>query len=384
MKDIDINQDNFSKAASVIARAGMVPFAITDTLVEIVKYYLNEKDAAFISNNFNQGTSLSHKQLKEKSGLSNDEIATITDRLAKKGIIFNQPNSRGVAVYKVLPLIVVGTFEYTFMNELTDDMDLTRHKKIAKLYEKLLEELRDNIQSKYDQLLPVYKVQPPVDRTIPVFEKEDGKPIIINEAIAAEEQVIPARTVKDIINKFDEIAVGHCFCRNYNRMLEKPCAYDSPSEVCFTFGKSARHTIAQGFSRPIDRDEALRILTQAEKAGLVHKAFHNGSNIEKEENSICNCCKDYCDTFMLWRNGAAPMINATNYLSIIDYKACTGCGDCVERCPVDAIELDGSGKAIREESYCIGCAVCARFCTAGAITLQEGMRKVCVPPPRLR
>ena len=67
----------------------------------------------------------------------------------------------------------------------------------------------------------------------------------------------------------------------------------------------------------VPKDEALQILKSAEEAGLIHKAFHNGSNINKEENSICNCCKDCCDTFELWRSGTTPLVNSTNYLSIV-------------------------------------------------------------------
>ena len=221
---------------------------------------------------------------------------------------------------------------------------------------------------------------------MPVFTNEGGKPIniIINQPVKAEEHILPSKTVAEIISKYDDIAVGHCFCRNYTRVLGHACATNAPVEVCFTFGKSARHTIGQGFARRVSKDEAMTIMQKVEEAGLVHKAFHNNSNIEKEENSICNCCKDCCDTFTLWRNGASPMINSTMYLSVIDPDACTGCGICVERCPVDAIAMNDDGIAVREEKYCIGCGVCARFCPADAISLQEGMRRVCVPPPRLR
>ncbi|MBD3350739.1 MAG: 4Fe-4S dicluster domain-containing protein, partial [Candidatus Lokiarchaeota archaeon] len=125
-------------------------------------------------------------------------------------------------------------------------------------------------------------------------------------------------------------------------------------------------------------------LKEAENAGLVHKAFHNGSNIHRDENSICNCCKCCCDTFNFWRMGAAPMVNSTNYLSDIDQELCIGCGTCVERCPTDAISLDENDKATRVEDYCIGCGICAHFCPENAISLIEGMRKVYVPPPKLR
>jgi formate hydrogenlyase subunit 6/NADH:ubiquinone oxidoreductase subunit I len=379
-------EETYREAATLIARAGMIPFAVTDTLISIVKFYLDEDDAAFIVKNFSAKTTLSADEIRATSGMSDDEIVKKTDSLAKKGTIFNQPNTKGAMVYRLLPLIVVGTFEYTFMKELPQGEKIRDYEKIANLYHKLLGELRDFIQGNYDGLLPFFEQQPAVDRTVPVFTNESGRKIniVVNRAVQAEERILPSKTVEEIIAKYDDIAVGHCFCRNYTRVLGHACATNAPSEVCFTFGKSARHTIHHGFARRVTKEEAVAIMREVEEAGLVHKAFHNGSNIEKEENSICNCCKDCCDTFTLWRNGASPMVNSTMYLSVIDRDACTGCGVCVERCPVDAIELDDGGIAVREEKYCIGCGVCARFCPADAISLLEGMRRVCVPPPRLR
>jgi len=376
----------YQRAAGIIATAGIIPFAVTDTLIEIIRFYLDDRDVDFITANFDRGKTLSHAQIKAKSGLSDEQIESITSRLAKKGIIFNQPNSSGEMVYRLLPLILVGTFEYTFMKQLPDGPQYADLKRIAGLYHTLLHELRDNIQRGYDSLLPIFENQPAVDRTVPVFTSESGKSIniIVNQKVDATEKVLPARTVREIIDKFDEIAVGHCFCRNYNKVLGHECEISAPSEVCFTFGKSARHTASQGFARMVSRDEAMEIMLKAEEAGLVHKAFHNGSNIGKEENSICNCCKDCCDTFTLWRSGTTPMVNSTNYLSVIDRNKCTGCEICVQRCPVDAISMDAEGLAVRTESYCIGCGICARFCPSEAISLLEGMRRVYVPPPRLR
>jgi len=249
-----------------------------------------------------------------------------------------------------------------------------------------MEELRDKIQDGYDNILPIFKAQPATDRTIPLYDNVNGGVIdvMINKMVAVEEQIVPAQTVEEIINKFDDIAVGNCFCRNYSQMLQDPCKINAPSEVCFTFGKSARHTITQGFARKVTKEEALKILKQAEDAGLVHKAFHNGSDLKRDENSICNCCKCCCDTFKLWRNGALPMTNSTNFLSIINEAECIGCGTCVEKCPVDAIKLNSDNIAERNADYCIGCGICAHFCPQNAIALKKGMRKVFVPPPRLR
>jgi len=379
-----VEQDSrFAEAAGIIARAGTVPFQVSPTLVEIAKHYLDEREADFVIRCFGDRTTLSQDELKAVSGLDDDALQRTTSALARKGILFDQPNTRGVMVYRLLPFIVVGAFEYTFMRPLPEGAERKDLERLAGRYRTLLGELRDFVQGSYDDLLQLYPYQPPVDRTVPVLTSGTGRTIPVDRAIEAVEHVLPARTVQEIIAKNDDIAVGHCFCRNYTRVLGRSCATDAPSEVCFTFGKSARHVVNQGFARKVTRDEALRLMRQAEEAGLVHKAFHNGSNLEKEENSVCNCCKDCCDTFTLWRSGAAPLINATTHLAIIDPTACTGCEVCVERCPVDAIAMK-DGVAVREESYCIGCGVCARFCPAYAISLQEGLRRVCVPPPRLR
>ena len=214
---------------------------------------------------------------------------------------------------------------------------------------------------------------------------QDIRIIPVGEIMEApEEYVLPSQTVVDIINKFEDIAVGRCFCRQRRKMLGEPCNLDAPMMNCFTFGKSARHTVAQGFAKRVTREEALKIMKEAEEAGLVHKAFHPGSNMSRPETSICNCCKDCCDTLKVWRDGVLPLINSTYYLSVIDRDACTGCGICVERCPTEAIRLDEMEIAVRDESSCFGCGLCARFCPVGAISLKEGLRKVFLLPPRLR
>ncbi|MCK4823552.1 hypothetical protein KA005_47815, partial [bacterium] len=84
---------------------------------------------------------------------------------------------------------------------------------------------------------------------------------------------------------------------------------DASMMDCFTFGKSARHTVSNGFATKIDKKEALKILKEAESAGLIHKAFHPASKESKPETSICNCCKDCCDVFRLWREGTLMWFN---------------------------------------------------------------------------
>jgi ferredoxin len=382
----DSLEKKYERAAQVICKQGMVPFPVNDTTISILKLVIedNEEELDFIYA-FRQNASQTMEELKKSSTLPEKKIEQLATGLAKKGLIFNQPNSAGIMVYRLLPLMVVGLMEYVFMGELKDD---EKEQNLAELFEKLIADVRDQVQDNYDNLAPLFKMAPAVDRTVPMRTTKNGKNIKIipiNKSLGVlEEFVLPSQSVEEIINKFDDIAVGRCFCRQRRKMLGHSCATNAPMMNCFTFGKSARHTVAQGFAQKITKEEAFKIMKEAEEAGLVHKAFHPGSNESRPETSICNCCKDCCDTLNVWRNGALPLINSTYYLSVIDQDSCIGCGTCVERCPTDAIKLNDNEKAERDENSCFGCGVCVRFCPEEAISLKEGLRKVFILPPRLR
>ena len=378
--------EKFKRAAEVICKQGMVPFPVSETAIAIVVAVVGHDEAELdLIYAFRDRPSQTAEQLVESSGFAAEKVAQLATSLARKGLVFNQPSSAGVMIYRLLPLILVGVMEYKFMVPLAGSKE---EKDLARLFEKLLAELRDQIQDNYDTLSPLFDAAPAVDRTVPTRITEDGKPIKIipvdQKLEVSEEFVLPSQTVEDIINKFDDIAVGHCFCRQRRGLLGDPCSTDAPALNCFTFGKSARHTAAQGFAKKISKDEARKIMQEAETAGLIHKAFHPGSRESSPETSICNCCKDCCDTLELWRSGTLPLINSTYHLSVIDEAACSGCGICVGWCPTDAIVLSDEDVARRDESACLGCGVCCRFCPEEAISLQEGLRRVFVMPPRLR
>ena len=378
--------DKFKKAAEVICKQGMIQFPVSDTAVAIVKAVVGDSaEELDLIDAFRDQPSQTLDQLVASSGFAADKVDQLATSLAQKGLVFNQPSSAGVMIYRLLPLMLVGVMEYKFMVPLTGS---EAEKHLAQLFEDLLKELRADIQGNYDALMPLFKEAPAADRTVPARVTESGQPIKIipvdKSLEVPEEFILPSQSVADIINKFDDIAVGHCFCRQRRGLLGDACDTDAPTLNCFTFGKSARHTAAQGFARKITREEALKIMQEAEDAGLIHKAFHPGSRETSPETSICNCCKDCCDTLELWRSGTLPMINSTYHLAVIDEDACTGCGTCVEWCPTDAIALDADDVARRDENACLGCGVCSRFCPEEAISLKEGLRRVFILPPKMR
>ncbi|GAG99284.1 unnamed protein product, partial [marine sediment metagenome] len=289
-----------------------------NTMMELLKLLIDEEQLNFIMA-FSKKQSQTMEQLKKSSKMSEDEIIAHVEKLAKKGFIFNQPNSKGIMVYRLMPLVMVGAFEYTFMKKIEFSKE---NEKIAILFAKLWDELADFIQDNYDMILPLFQRMLPFDRTVPFLDKNiEGEEIQITinkELEVPEEKVITTQNVEEIIQKFDEIAVGHCFCRHHQDLLSNPCKQTDLRENCFTFGKSAKYVAEQGFGRMISKQEALTILKASEKDGLVHKAWHPHSDISKAETSICNCCKCCCGIFDWWRKGTTAMINSTNFLSYID------------------------------------------------------------------
>ena len=55
----------------------------------------------------------------------------------------------------------------------------------------------------------------------------------------------------------------------------------------------------------------------------------------------------------------------------IDYDLCTGCGLCIDNCPMDVIRMDEEIKRpfIKYLRDCQSCFLCAKDCPADAITV---------------
>lgn len=53
----------------------------------------------------------------------------------------------------------------------------------------------------------------------------------------------------------------------------------------------------------------------------------------------------------------------------VDTEKCTGCGECVEVCPLDAIEVQEE-LAVVNEDECSDCGSCVDVCPSEAITVE--------------
>ncbi|MBD3214730.1 MAG: 4Fe-4S dicluster domain-containing protein [Candidatus Lokiarchaeota archaeon] len=357
------------KVARTIIKAGNLPFPVNQTLIELLKLLINEEQAKFIYKVFKK-PNLNMDQIKMRIDLSEEEILGILDELMDEGVITGTTSeSTGIEVYRLMPPFP-GLFEFTLMRGKKGE----KEKKLASLFDQIFNEMSELTQSNYENIVKQYENFPPIDRVVPIEQELDEIPV---------ENVLPFEEVSDIIDKFDDIALVHCYCRTEKDLLGEPCKVTDERENCLLFGKTAKFAIEHDFGRPISKDQVKEILLSAEEDGLVHKAFHIHLDVERDEEAICNCCKCCCGIFQLYNKGIMPYNCYTSYIAKINDEECIGCGTCIQKCPMETIELEDS-IAVLNSDKCIGCGVCVHNCPEEAIELERtGLRRVFVPPPKL-
>ena len=149
-----------------------------------------------------------------------------------------------------------------------------------------------------------------------------------------------------------------------------------PDDVCLQFGPFAKFVKERGFGREITRAEAYDILKKSADAGLIHTS----SNTRDRIDFICNCCTCCCGILKGVSLFNAPVRTvSSNYEARIEPDECTGCGECVEKCQMQAITLEADIAEMNLER-CIGCGICVYLCPAGALSLVS--RSDFVEPPR--
>jgi heterodisulfide reductase subunit A-like polyferredoxin len=69
---------------------------------------------------------------------------------------------------------------------------------------------------------------------------------------------------------------------------------------------------------------------------------------------------------------------AHNFYAKVEEELCTGCTICVDRCQMEAIQIENR-KAVINLNRCIGCGLCVTTCKPEAMRLMEKTKKT-IPP----
>ena len=253
-------------------------------------------------------------ELAKVEGMSVEDTAQMADDLAHIGLLEYNSDDSGVDRVQ-LPVFAPGCMESTVMTRERTD----RFPETAPAFLNYVLEL----QKKISWAVPMGQA---LMRAIPV-----------EQAIRNEPKRVKYEEISYWLDKAgDSIGIAPCECRKLRRMAGEGTA-DLEGEWCINLGKYAESCIRVGKARRLTREEAEKILRDAERRGYVHQL----SNIDGPDFSlfICNCAWDTCMALKTSWYTQSPSLSRSNYVAEVEAKNCVACGGCVEVCPQNAVKL---------------------------------------------
>jgi ferredoxin len=200
------------------------------------------------------------------------------------------------------------------------------------------------------------KNYPPAMRVLPVQETVD-----------AESKILDIDSAIKVFKDARIISAVQCACRLQAKKTGRGQTCPSPETAnCFATNMVAEMTLARGIGEQISLEEALKRLKECEDAGLVHMARNNIA----DDMFMCNCCACCCHGLHMINDGSYTKAFAPSRFQIrFDADACTGCGECEDRCQFEAIAVNDIAEINLDK--CFGCGNCVATCPSGALVLTE-------------
>jgi NAD-dependent dihydropyrimidine dehydrogenase PreA subunit len=352
-----MEQDIYQRLAKHLAALGM-GYPDKEELLEILQetFSLVEAEVALaIPTKVIPFRLVSLPQIAARLVIPKEQVASVLDMLAQRGLIASGRMENGEKGY------CLQQFGYGFpQTYFWSGADTPFSRKMAKLVMKYV---------KKTDLIDAYgKTSTKPFRYVPAQASFDP----------ASHAVFPFEMMATLIEKVSTIALAHCPCRMTTLLLDKKqCSH--PTEVCIKYDDLAEYLIENGMGREITKKEALATIRSCEEAGLVHLVDNARTGIKH----TCNCCGCCCWSVGSIKRRAIPrdVLMATYFVRDTDRENCSGCGMCVEICPVGAVRMEGELPVIDGE-WCIGCGVCAVPCPSSAVILSR--RSDAVPPADFR
>jgi len=326
---------------ALILRGGTIPPQKTEEFYTLIEELFTAEDADLASKM--PLKMVTAEDMAKETGRESGELHSQLEAMADKGLLFST-EKEGVIRY-FLPPLAPGIFEFQFMRGTFTEHD----KKLAHLFHDYHEKtIRNPEFAKKRNMFPFSRV------------------ISVEETVSPGVVVHTYDKVSHYIKNAKYIAVSPCFCRHQGELIGNPC--DKPKETCFSFGLGAKYAADRNMGRLVTAEEALKILDQCEKAGLVHCT----SNVTDEIDFLCNCCICHCAIIQNFKDPNQKDLGAkSGYIAKVNEDSCTGCGLCVEMCPIDAISPDSTDTVEINTDICIGCGLCASECPENALEMTE-------------
>lgn len=275
-----------------------------------------------------------------RAGISLEEFNRRADGLVEQGMIMRYTGPGGRTYER--GNIVFMTEQQVRMKE-----DTPRRRAFARLMDAVIEGDIGSVPNR----TPYYRVLP-VEGT-PAGE-EGRVEVGLEQAVSDPRSVLPLDIVSEMVKSEPLVAIAECYCRRARKIVGKDCGH--PLETCFTFNELAETLLEAGLARRIDHDEALQIIRDCEKAGLVHFV----DNAEGRIRSLCNCCPCSCVIFSVIKRGGGNAGGPSRFLVRYSGEDIPGLEACARICPTGALSYNG--RLAVDYKKCIGCGLCVNRC----------------------
>jgi Pyruvate/2-oxoacid:ferredoxin oxidoreductase delta subunit len=289
---------------------------------------------------------LSHESATDiaaRNGMAPDLAYRTLKGMARKGLI-RVKKGEGQLTFGLMPF-VVGIYE-----EQLPRLDA----EMAALFESYYQESQAGITH----------AKPSLHRVIPV-----------EKAISFDVEIFPYEWASELLEKALSWGVRDCICRVQQRLVGKGC--ERPAENCLVFAPVEGAFNRSQTTRPITKEDALRILREAEEAGLVHSA----ANHRDRHFYICNCCTCCCGVMRgVAEFGIPTAIAHSDFRAVVDPDVCVACGDCLDHCQFGALSIPEWVCQV-DYAHCVGCGLCTTACSTGALSLERRPEGEVPSPP---
>ncbi len=160
--------------------------------------------------------------------------------------------------------------------------------------------------------------------------------IPIEQSIMGASRRASYEEVSKYLNENELFSVSDCSCRTAREAMGEGCGH-LKEDMCIQMGHAAEFYIRTGRGRQVTREEAFEIIKRAEENGLIHQVPNTDG--PGRTHAICNCCGCACLSLRTAEMFLNPDMVRSNYVAQVDSDKCVACGECVENCPVNALQL---------------------------------------------